>query len=767
MTHDVLNHFARHLQSCFQQEFARRPGPFRQVELSPVLLDADDTPAPLLVFWVNRESFFAGAILQFPMNTPGRPGACESHRARALGLTDYYTWGSDGIALWRDTAEQTTPLWALPVSAEVLAAPEDCHAIVHRLLEEMHQRFFTAQAALPCLSPLYLANLLHAAYGQLLPALLAVNPSTGDRKDQVINPLLRRFAQLTTLAWNGRLPTAVTPENLPAALTDAVHHLNTPQTVKQTSQDESLLFQGEATRLLHNLTLRLHQFGPDLRPHLATALEKLFPVWARQLGAEPLPPAIASDTPLLLINPDVYQADPYIAVEVAPPGLLAAAAAIRQLRTDTSAPQQHSDPLTLTPPLPIRRVTGSLIETRRPATGEAHELNARLRLSWPNRNLSFLASTPMWVWHLVHLIGTVPVATRFDLHLPADWLSAPHGERVYALLTERFVLRRITIRTDGLHHVAFASEEDQAPIEVIAAEGIHRTIEPGDDSLSLARLRLALLLPEPLMQLFECGDLALLEANAPPPSPAAIALFLRSTPGRTLWRLLQSKTALPTADRAATECIRHGIPLPRQEMLQALSSLARQKPPVTRATIDRDVTDWLGSDSMVHVKSVRTTTVDIPPEPADDAAIVIAASRDGILRFPEDFLYAVPQSERSKFPACAPLTIVETFFEVTTLATSEGDRLQVSDPATASALLLATSIGKRAIELPQPGKPTIDMLQRYSAHLHQLREALAKEAAAQNTAAVAATVDRIWKTLPVPPWTLVREHLPPNTQEML
>jgi len=626
------------------------------------------------------------------------------------------------------------------------------------------------------LSALYLANLLHATFQQLLPAVQAANPNLKSSQDQTTNSLLLKFMQLCTMAWSANLPTGISPDDLADVLDLASHEQPTALAATLLARSTPVKFGGEAARLLHKLTLQLHQFGPSLRPHITAAVNHLWPIWAKQSGCIlwakqsgciPLPILPDTGIPSLLLYPDHYPTNAAVAVEVAAPGLLAVTATLRHLQAAADAPQQCADPLSLVAPLNVQQVAGALMDSRPATVAEAHEFNARLRISWPNRNLALKSGTPVWAWQLLHLIGLSPSTARFNLFLPADWLQTPFSEQLYLLLVERFALQSIIVDPRGRHQVEFAAAQEMTQLDLVPLSGIKRRIET-ESPLPYAALRLTLLLSDPLLQLFDRGDLALLDVTKPDPDPAAIGLFLRSTPGRTLWQLLQPKRTLPPTARAVTDCRRHGIPLPRAEMLQALAKLADKRPATTQANLDREIADWLGTACMVSPPAPMSSRTDQRPSVVDDATIAAAATRDGILRFPADFLYDIPQAERARFSAGGPLKIVETFFDAITLSTTDGASLQVNHINTARALLLATSIKNgNEIELPHSGRLTESLLQRYGAHLHQLRTALIKAAAAHHAADVDATVERIWTSLPVPPWALITEHLPPTSSKML
>ncbi len=766
MTDNILYQFARHLHTCCQQELAQRPGPFRQVELSPPLLECEHDCIAVLVFWANKDSFFSGGVLLLPRTGSTTTAVNGQRIAQALGLSTYHTWDDAGIAAWpAETQQNPDALWSRKAPSAGMTAPDEFRTAVGQLLIDIQQRFFTEQHRLPRLSTSYLANLLQTAFVQIFEHLQVTNPRLADNPQQLSNSLLRRFMQILNLSAIGNL-SVTTPEQLPEQLDAACGQLSPTLTASLVAAQDSTRFHEEAARRLHLLAVRLTQFGSELSPLILPTLECLIPVWANRLSQRPLPPAPPGVEPMLLLFPDHVPAGEPVAAEIGPTGMLAVTATWRQLVSDVSAPRQCHDPLLLVAPLAVGRVVGTLGATQRPAAAAVHALNARLRISWPNRNLALPASTPLWHWHLLHVIGLLPASAKLSLSLPGDWLTDSHAPALFALLTERFAPQNIAVQGDGWHQVTLAAASDSTTLCLRTEDGREKSLETGD-TFPLDRLRLELLLPQPLAELVEQGDLRLYENGDLLPA-SAVDLFLHSTPGRMLWHLLQSRRALPHANRALSACCQHGIPLPRTQMLAALAKLATAKAPLNPRQVDREIADWLGPGCLsVAKKKASPLRNRSSMDDNHDTRIAAAATADGILMFPEDYLYNVPQTRRLHFEACDPLHIVENFFDTMTLETDDGDRLQVNGTATAHALVMATALGKRTMELPLDPATTEEILNRYILHLLHVRANLEKSVATLRGDNIMPTIDRIWKTLPVPPWALIKMHFPQVTEDMV
>uniref|UniRef100_UPI0026E95BC0 hypothetical protein n=1 Tax=Malonomonas rubra TaxID=57040 RepID=UPI0026E95BC0 len=682
--------------------------------------------------------------------------------ATALGLNTFHTWDATEIKAWAVAPDRMEPLWIHTAPAEDLNTPETFQILIGKLLADIQQRFFNDQLNLPRLSAVYIANLLQTAFDEIHADLPRVNSGTSSSQ-QLTDSLLRRLIQVLALVAEAELPRIASMATLIEQLDAATEQLPKALASSLGIRHDPARFQGSAARRLQHLAVLLSQFGNALRPLLADTLEILKPGWAKRLQHYPAPTLPDGDAPLLLVFADsIPDNEPFIA-QIGAGGILACDVLLRYLRELPPPSLQLSDPLRLAPPLAIGRIVGTLAVSQRSTAAEVRMLKARLRSSWPNRNLTLATSAPLWHWHLLHLAGLLSPPARLSLALPADWLSDKNIEALYTLLSERLCLSSVAVHDESWHHVIWTAGTDSGPVRLRSRDGRESTLQ-ADGYPSLTRLRVALLLPAPLTRLVERGELQLYD-DINGLSPTAARLFLRSTPGKVLWQLLLGKQALPGEEKLLAACCAHGIPLPRPEMLSALAKLARQYPAPTSLQIDHEVADWLGNSCLQVSAEPRSATSHRLVNDADtDAMIIAAATRDGILRFPEDFLYNVPETQRLNFTATPPLQVIDTFFDSITLEASSGEQLHVEGEATARALVLATSLGERPLALPTSSWQTENILERYASHLYQLRSALETAAAACGSEHVQVIVDRIWGSLPVPPWDLLQRHLPQTTK---
>lgn len=767
MPDDILLQFSRHLHRCYNQTLTERPGPFRAIELSPPQLTGfPEQNAPCLVFWANRESFFAGGLLLLPKAVTEQVLDDGRMSAQGLGLQTFYTWEATGIAAWAATSEQSYPLWTLDTPSTAMNGAEPFKALADQVLTEIQNRFFLDHPGLPRLTPAYLANLLHAAFAALLTELPASNPRLSDQ-GALTNSLLRRFMQLVVLADNNLLPRPApgsaytdqldaTSQSLPKALCRLLIDTHDP-----------VLFQDGAARRLQHLALLLSQFDHTaLRAGLAEAIAILQPHWANRLGLQPLPPLPAGSAPLVALYAKQLPEDEPVFSDIGPAGILALHATMRHLRALELPMRPLDDPMLLLPPQQAVRIAGTLSDTRQPSGAEIRTLKTRLRGSWPNRNLSLPPSAPHWHWQLVHLVGLLPESASLSLRLPDDWLHDRDAEHLYALISERLSLQSVFADEGNTQLLQLTTAQGNQATTICTRDGRELQLT-GENNPELPRLRLALSLPAPLLQLVERGELRLYPEHEGLSAPA-VKLFLRSTPGRTLWQRLQGKRNLPSGERLLAACRAHGIPLPRTELLEALDRLARSKTAPTPPMIDSELADWLGSDCL-QLEQVRRAAQKLTEQGNEtaDTAIIEEATRSGVLRFPEDFLYNTPEAQRRHFPACTQLKETDRFFDCITLTTDDGNSLEVAGEASARALILASQLDKRPLQLPEGEQQTAEILERYAVHLKQLRTELEKAVAARGITPIRPTVERIWDSLPVPPRASLTEHLPQAMQDMV
>ncbi len=243
-----------------------------------------------------------------------------------------------------------------------------------------------------------------------------------------------------------------------------------------------------------------------------------------------------------------------------------------------------------------------------------------------------------------------------------------------------------------------------------------------------------------------------------------IFLFSRSSLGRILWQIVSGGQPLPPSRILSKQLLRQGIPLPAGEVLHHLQNFPwpTDREPQA-AVLDQELAPWLGDE--VIIAAARTANPERPiplrrrPLPLDELAERIRSTVfvDGLPHFPEHYLFDLYRPELSEYWLYGPLTAGEEFFGRITLHAEDGESLTVEGSETARALLLASFSGRNAVALPADRRLTADLLDRYLADLHKLHLALVRQAHRQvvDARTADALVERIWNSLPLPPWPLI------------
>lgn len=94
MNQETLQLFSQQIARWSEMAIAHGRFPFRKVEVSPVLLSNGEKLSPPLVFWINRDSFMAGAVLLLPAGDIDLEIKKGRQCARVLGLRHFVTWSS-------------------------------------------------------------------------------------------------------------------------------------------------------------------------------------------------------------------------------------------------------------------------------------------------------------------------------------------------------------------------------------------------------------------------------------------------------------------------------------------------------------------------------------------------------------------------------------------------------------------------------------------------------------------------------------------------
>lgn len=756
MSPDPLRQFARQLHAWSTEELLRQPGPFRSVELFPPLLSETGTVSPPLVFWVNRDSHLAGGVILLPKKDPDAILSSGVEICTALGLDSYYTWGHGEIAAWQIN---NTPgrIWSEPLAEASLQEAQSFKETLSLLMQHMTNRFFNLQQQ-PFFSPPYLANLLNNCIETCVPVAAAANDQdkthNGTVEESSRITIIYVVLQILTLSSQDLLPDRSTPNRLLADLERAFERLPEP-IVLALLLKKSFAPLPEAVEIkLHHLFQRLQQLGSALRPLIPEAMSLLLQHWTASSGLQPLPAKINKNRSTLIINPDRHHTEMAINIEVAKPPMTATTALLRLMQSSNRRhPHQYTDLLELQQPVSADEIIGTLSDQTKSPSQELKLTNTRLRGSWPNRHIKLASSTPQWACGLIHLIGLTQGTPHGILNIPADWLWAPYGEQLYTLLTERSTLNRIKPTGDNQILVEFNKPGDGQRLSITSFDSDIRVLEKQESLPTRSDILLALTLSKSVFDLVRSGELQ--AAKKTIEDLDAVELFLDSSLGRGLWRLLAQSRSRPKQNRLSGELIKVGLPLPGGDVLAALSRLANKQPALDTATIDRELEAWLGSACHAGVtprfknsapSRKKTPTQELSEESADSLM-----HQGDIPTFPQDYLYSVDEVNRRLFTIPGPLHQVDSFFNTITLASQKGETLQVEGAVTARVLEFISTFKSGDIELPVDEQQVSEILDRYVRDLRSLYQRIRHKTSDHGQPMTSDRADHIWNHLPVPP----------------
>jgi hypothetical protein len=771
MRPEDLHLFSRQLALWAESAITRGRTPFRRVETSPALLTAEGEVRPALVLWINRDSFLAGGILLLP------PGESETFTqrgrlcAQALGLRHFATWSPKEIVVWEDQGEEQIRRHRT-FAFETGHSPGAFRQALEELLEEFKLLSVLGTVPPEALSPHYFANLarvtLESAFGSVtesarvaqgekrLPASLSPF-DYARRKSSLV--LLR----LLELLIEDRLPPGIQPERLEQAMLFALEDIPEPLRLFLSPGDEELPLCPEAAVRFHHLLRRLGQlrFGAD-RTRAVHVLEILLKHEAAQLGGHPLPALPTSEGPHLLLHADRLVPSPYVVAEIAPLPLLALHTLLRILQ-DLPLPQIGREScFALTRSEIPSRIVGTLNDRSLPSASQRQFLLGHLRTSWPNRRFPLPPHTPRWVWEFLHLLGLAPEGSRVDLHLPCGWLSADFATILLTVICENYTL------TD-LHHsksnLRLRLIRDQLPNYET------RLSDPsGEKFLPWKRLRdsppplccLILGSPavfSPLLQREE-GLLHSAESADWGGQRRQILRFSRTSLGRHLWKIASGGATLPDDSSLEEEARQYGWPVPTPEILDRLEGVPESVN--ESAALDREIARRmdLPTDFPAMLCSAGTSSRARVASPKSLARVISAnVFADGIPLFPEQYLYDYYRPDLESFSFTGALHIEENFFGQITLCDAEGVRITVNGEESARALELASYSGRVPVALPRDPTITGAILDRYLHDLHHLKQMLLRQThlRAADARAAETLAQRIWKSLPLPPWFLLEQ----------
>lgn len=169
---------------------------------------------------------------------------------------------------------------------------------------------------------------------------------------------------------------------------------------------------------------------------------------------------------------------------------------------------------------------------------------------------------------------------------------------------------------------------------------------------------------------------------------------------------------------------------------------------------------WLGAHGDNPVAEDNETLVAEPNpreqriRPQDTEQIAAEVFRDGLPRFPEQYLYDHYRPDLVEFCVSGPLRIQNSLLGTYELGDDTGQLLKVEGEETAQALLLASYSNTGRISLPRDRRLTLEILTRYLADLQQLRRKLLLLTHGRRDKSQAARLwaKKIWDAHPLPPW---------------
>ena len=768
MNKQTLRTFCQQLAAWAQTAIDEGNYPYRKVELFPSLLSASGELTPPLVFWINRDSFMAGAVVFFPDNDAEEHLTPEQNCTAALGLDYFVTWGRNEIICWKVEEEKTTRFRTLSARPPAADSPAAYRHLLLQLLGEMQP--LSARGLLPAerLSPYYFANLFRTVLTATLPGLRdqlrrkrvgALAPEALPPDAAALRKAVTSLLRLVALVGFDALPASVQPEGLEQAARYALETL-------PPELHPSLAFSGNELPLTPAAAIRFHHLLrrlTQLRMHCdlartATALELLLDSYRHQLGGMPH----LADSPLagpgnLLINPTTTISPEPPFFESASPPLLAFFSLIRAFKKMPAATQQFTSPLFVGAAVRPRSICGVLGESRIPPLREHSLLATYLRISWPGRRWVFPPGTPRWAWDLLHLLGLAEPGATIDVTTPGRWLASPFATILCEVCCEHCSLQQVHLSNTA--ELRFSLTKSVSTHESVLLLTPH-----GERSLPYKRLRqapgsilaLALALPPNLFPLLAEGHLRPVAAGLSGDQLAGADFFATSTLGQLLTTILSAHgAAIPRGLRFDPQ----SYPLPDPQLLGQLATDLPERTPPSQETFDQEVNSCPPTPPLVLSTGAELF---LPPSKLVNRGKSLSALMelliqtvfaDGIPLFPDHYLFAYLNPETFCIDLPEPLAFAETFFDRATLTAASGRRLDIEGLATARAIVLCSHGRKHQVKLPVD--PTImrAILERYLADLrrlhHTLRQLAHQHLGSARQADNLAT--RIWKDMHLPP----------------
>lgn len=747
-----LSLFARQLAAWAEQIIENGRTPFRRVDLFHSLLTTEGLCNPPLIFWINRQSLIAGGLLFLP-SAQQKDYQLEAAAAAALGLQHFITWevGQVNIRLADDLA--TPVLKNFPLSAT--EDPSVFHHRLYELIDELKLLSVTGRiepGKEPCHYLLNLIleteNLARAGFVEScrLHRSTASLTLSAEEEAQDWNRLsLLRL--LCLLNWHP-FPTEIHAEGLHKILEELVPALPKPlaTALGQLTPAPGQVLPSESTIAFHHLLLRLQQVGWKAQSTRGQeALKQLILHWHGQ----PSNTDSAAVQRLMLHSQELA---PRCAREVSHLAAQLAANSIWRFLHEASQPiQLQGDAFDFSLPFAETILHANLFDNLRPDQRQRRKLTGHLRSSWPNRHLSIPGDLPFWVIEAIHLLGLTRAEARTELHLPSSWLKLLRGTPLIEILFDSFTLEEVDCCDNRRHLLSLWRTRSEKPTVCHFPGAIERKTELGRSPKTASeRLLYALELPDPLYSLFDEQILVPLQSGSPEAAaPEALLLYSKSRLADRLWSLaseLERPSEITTLITSGAAC---GWLVPEASYLQDLGYSQGQNIDIALNNLLNLPTelDFDKSPPKKGFSQTKTLSRSLTEELLHQLQVT------GIPQFPNTYLYRQDTGPLQKYSFTPSLTLTHEMLGEYELLDAGGKILKIVGEETKEALMLASLLGRRQIELPRDRHQTTKMLDSYRQDLQALLEKIdtlclkhADEPQAANRLR-----KKLWRQLDLPP----------------
>ncbi len=388
------------------------------------------------------------------------------------------------------------------------------------------------------------------------------------------------------------------------------------------------------------------------------------------------------------------------------------------------------------------------------------ELAGHLRNSWPNRRLVVPGSLPFWATEAAHFLGLTSQNSKIELHLPANWLHLLIDSFFTDLIFTNFALETIDCRNEERHLLTLSRRQEETATECLLSDNSRRSLELGlDHNQAASRLLCALELPSQLFGLFTDQQLVLLtETGGEALHPQALVCYSQRSLGKQLWEMRTQAPIPDTAERLLAEGKEINWLVPEVSCLKELNGQLFTKDLSTDdLELDVRLTQLLGLPTDVPNIKVKTTTKDATVTKQVNRNLTDEILRlleiEGIPHFPQTYLYRQATGPLNNYNFTPPLKLCQELLGQYVLEDAKGQSLKVTGEETKEALLLASVLGLRSLEIPIDRQQTAEMLDSYRQDLLKLQETIARLCllhVEQSTAAHRLR-RKLWQQLPLPP----------------